>query len=98
MLEPEKVKAVPLCAITINNRLREESENVKIYIPIGLIDHENVLTGEIFEGFWRGDDVQGKSRFLSNTTFFYSYNIMMTLTNGPEMYNINITVSVGLFL
>ena len=98
MLEPEKVKAVPLCAITINNRLREESENVKIYIPIGLIDHENVLTGEIFEGFWRGDDVQGKSRFLSNTTFFYSYNIMMTLTNGPKMYNINITVSVGLFL
>ena len=95
MLEPEKV---PLYAITINNRLREESANVKIYIPIGLIDHENIFTGGIFEDFWRGDDVQGKSRFLSNTAFFYSYNIMMTLTNGPKMHNINITVSVGLFL
>lgn len=97
-VEPEKVKTVPLCAITLNNRLREESENGKIYIPIGLIDHENILTGEIFEGSSRGDNVQGKSRFLSKTTFFYSYNIIMTLTNGPKMYKINITVSVGLFL
>ena len=63
MLEPEKVKAVPLCAITINNRLREESENVKIYIPIGLIDHENVLTGEIFEGFWREMTSRGRVDF-----------------------------------
>ena len=98
MLEPEKVKIVPLCAITLHNRLREEGENGKIYIPIGLIDHENILTGEIFEASWRGDAVQGKIRFLSNTVFLYSYNLMMTITNGLKMYKINITVSVGLFL
>ena len=34
-----------------------------------------------------------KSRFLSNTTFFYSYNMMIT-----KMHKQSITVSVGLIL
>ena len=50
MLDPEKVKTVTLAAITLHNWLREESENVKIYIPKALIAHENIETGEIFEG------------------------------------------------
>ena len=50
MLDPEKVKTVTLAAITLHNWLLEESENVKIYIPKGLIAHENIETGEIFEG------------------------------------------------
>ena len=59
MLEPEKVKTVTLVTITLHNWLRKESENWKIYIPKGLIDHENIEAGEIFEGSWRADDVQG---------------------------------------
>ena len=39
-----------------------------------------------------------KSRFLSNTMFSYSFNIMATLTNGLKMHKQNVTVSVGLFL
>ena len=59
MLETEKVKTVELAAITLHNWLREESENEKIYIPKGLINHENIEMDEIFEGFWGADDVQG---------------------------------------
>ena len=39
-----------------------------------------------------------KARFLRNTTFFHSYNLMMTIANEPKIYKQNITVSVGLFL
>ena len=39
-----------------------------------------------------------KSRFFSNRTFFYSYNIKMALINKAKMYKQNITLSVGLFL
>ena len=59
MVEPEEVKTVTLAGITLHNWLREESENEKIYIPKGLIDHENIETGEIFEYSWKADDVQG---------------------------------------
>ena len=57
MVEPEEVKTVTLTGITLHNWLREESENEKIYIPKGLIDHENIETGEIFECSWKADDV-----------------------------------------
>ena len=50
MLEPEKVKTVTLAAITLHNWLREERENGKIYVSKGLIDRENIKTGETFEG------------------------------------------------
>ena len=59
LLETQKVKTVTLEAITFHNWLQEASENGKIYIPKGLTDHENIETGEIFEGSWRADDVQG---------------------------------------
>ena len=59
MLEPEKVITVTLAAVTLYNWLREESESGKIYIPKGLINHEDIEPGEIFEGSWRADDVQG---------------------------------------
>ena len=59
MLKPEKCKTVTLAAITLRNWLREESESRKIYIPKGLINHENIETGEIFKGSWRADDIQG---------------------------------------
>ena len=59
ILEPEKVKIVTLATITLYNWLREESENGKIYIPKGLIDHEDIETGQIFEGSWRANDFQG---------------------------------------
>ena len=36
-----------------------------------------------------------KRKFLSNTTFIYSYNIMMTLTNGLKLYKQNMAVSDG---
>ena len=36
-----------------------ERENGKIYIPKGLIDHENIQTGEIFQGSQRTDYIQG---------------------------------------
>ena len=42
MLEPEKVKTLILTTITLHKWLREESKNRKIYIPKGLIDHENM--------------------------------------------------------
>ena len=55
MLEPEKVKTIRkkvkkviLTAITLHNWLREESENGKVYIPKGSIDHKNIETGEFF--------------------------------------------------
>ena len=59
LLEPEKVITVTLAAVTLYNWLREESESGKIYIPKGLINHEDIEPGEIFEGSWRADDVQG---------------------------------------
>ena len=55
----ERVKTVTLAAITLHNWLREVSKNWKIYIPKGFIDHENIEVCEIFEVFWRADDVQG---------------------------------------
>ena len=55
MLESEKVKTLTLAAITCN-WLQEESENGKIYNAEGLIDHENIEMGEIFERSWRADD------------------------------------------
>ena len=48
MLEPRKLKTITLAAITLHNWLWEKGENKKIYIPEGLIDHENIETGEIF--------------------------------------------------
>ena len=59
MLEPEKVKTVTLATITLHNWLQEDSENGKIYIPKGLIDHKNIETSEIFQGSSTADDVQG---------------------------------------
>ena len=57
MLEPEKMKAVTLVTITLLNWLQEVSENRKIYIPKGLINHENIEMNEIFEGSWGADGV-----------------------------------------
>ena len=65
MLEPEKVKTVTLAAIILHSWLREESENVKIYIPKGLIAQENIDTSKIFEGSWRADVVQGSWYLMS---------------------------------
>ena len=65
MLEPGRVKTVTLATITLHSWLREESENMKIYILKGLIAHENIETGKIFEGFWRADVVQGSWYLIS---------------------------------
>ena len=45
-LQPEKVKVVTLATIALHNWLRSESSTGKIYIPVGLVDYENIETGE----------------------------------------------------
>ena len=52
-LEPEKVKIITLAAITLHNWLRIENNIGKTDIPGGLIDRENIETGELCESFWR---------------------------------------------
>ena len=66
-LEPEKVKIITLAAITLHNWLRSENNIGKIDIPVGLIDRENIETGELCEGFWRSDPYQGSWYPISNS-------------------------------
>jgi len=58
-LSPENVRIVTLAAITLHNWLRRESAVGKVYISPGLVDCENVETGEIYNGSWRSDPIQG---------------------------------------
>ena len=49
-LEPGKVKVTALATITLHNWLRKDSSYGKSYIPIELVDNEDIKTGEITEG------------------------------------------------
>ena len=51
-LEPKKVKVIVLATITLHNWLRKDSS---YYIPIKLVDNEDITRGEITEGVWRKD-------------------------------------------
>ena len=52
-LELEKVKAVKLALLTLQNWLRKESHIGKVYFSPTLVNREDPKTGEIIEGFWR---------------------------------------------
>ena len=49
-LEPGKVKVTALATITLHNWLRKDSSYGKSYIPIELVDNEDIKTGAITEG------------------------------------------------
>ena len=67
MLDPEEVRNITLAAITLHNWLREESENGKVYIPKGLVDYENIESGEVYKGTWRSGELQGSWNSLSSS-------------------------------
>ena len=48
-LEPGKVKVTALATITLHNWLRKDSYG-KCYIPIELVNNEDIKTSEITEG------------------------------------------------
>ena len=55
-LAPDKVSLLVLGALTLNNFLRSNSTVGTIYMPEGLIDQENPVTGELITGNWHLDD------------------------------------------
>ena len=66
-LELEKVKAVTLALLTLQNWLRKESNIGKVYFSPALVNHEDPKTGEITEGFWRKEIPTESWKSLSNT-------------------------------
>ena len=66
-LELEKVKAVRLALLTLQNWLRKESDIDKVYFSPTLVNHDDPETGEIIEGFWRKEIPTESWKSLSNT-------------------------------
>ena len=66
-LELEKVKAVTLALLTLQNWLRKESDIGKVYFSPALVNSEDPKTGEIIEGFWRKEIPTESWKSLSNT-------------------------------
>ena len=66
-LELEKVKAVTLALLTLQNWLRKESDIGKVYFSPTLVSREHPETSEIIEGFWRKEIPTESWKSLSNT-------------------------------
>ena len=66
-LELEKVKAVKLALLTLQNWLRKEFNIGKVYFSPTLVNREDPKTGEIIEGFWRKEISTESWKSLSNT-------------------------------
>ncbi len=54
-LAPEKVEKVVLASCCLHNYLRSTSATRHIYSPADINDHEDVLSGTVVPGSWRGD-------------------------------------------
>ncbi|KAJ8368743.1 hypothetical protein SKAU_G00087710 [Synaphobranchus kaupii] len=54
-LHPTKVKELTKAACALHNFLRTETLSRQIYTPCSLIDQEDVVTGQVTEGAWRGE-------------------------------------------
>ena len=74
LLELEKVKAVKLALLTLQNWLRKEFNIGKVYFSPTLVNHEDPKTGEIIEGFWRKEISTESWKSLSNTRAHNSAN------------------------
>ncbi len=56
LVSPDKATLIALGAITLHNFLRSNSRIGKIYIPPGLADQFDPVTGELTPGLWRATD------------------------------------------
>ena len=58
LLGPEKVKKIVLAVLVLCNWLRADTNSKHIYCPPGMIDQDNLETGEVIPGSWREDTPQ----------------------------------------
>ena len=55
LVEPAKVVTITKAACALHNYLRTQTLTRQVYTPTSLMDQEDVLTGQIRQGTWRGE-------------------------------------------
>lgn len=66
LLEPDKAVMIILASLCLYNFLRRNKESQRRFTPIGVIDFEDVQTGDIRFGSWRNDISEGLTNLRIN--------------------------------